>query len=244
MQIKNSVVLITGASSGIGEATARAVVQAGGRAVLLARRQDRLDDLARELGEDVLALPCDVTNSAEAQKAVQIAQKKYGRIDVLINNAGQGLYGAIEDIGIDDFKQLLNLNTIAPLIMMQAVIPLMRKQSAGCIINVSSGATLATYPGSAAYTSSKSALNMISKVARLELADAGITVSLIHPFMTATEFYGSVKSGLSASKEQEAGAVSIAQPPSLSAQMIINLIGTGDEETDLVPKEYGGSFEG
>lgn len=244
MQIKHSVVLITGASSGIGEATARAVVQAGARAVLLARRQDRLDNLARELGEDVLALPCDVTNPVEVQKAVQIAQEKYGRIDVLINNAGQGLYAAIEDIAIEDFQELLTINTVAPLIMMQAVIPLMRKQKAGCIINVSSGATLATYPGSAAYTSSKSALNMISKVARLELADAGISVSLLHPFMTATEFYGSVKSGLSTSKEQEAGAMSIAHPPSLAAQMIVNLIRTGEEETDLVPKEYGGSFEG
>ncbi|GEN26751.1 short-chain dehydrogenase [Halovibrio variabilis] len=244
MEIKNSVVLITGASSGIGEATARAVVQAGARAVLLARRQDRLNALASELGNDVLALPCDVTNPVEVQKAVQIAQERYGRIDVLINNAGQGLYAAIEDIGIEDFREMLNLNTVAPLIMMQAVIPLMRKQGVGCIVNVSSGATLSTYPGSAAYTSSKSALNMISKVARLELADASITVSLIHPFMTATEFYGSVKSGLSIAQEQEVGAASIAHPPSLVAQMIVNLIRTGDEETDLVPREYGGSFEG
>jgi NADP-dependent 3-hydroxy acid dehydrogenase YdfG len=243
MDIKDSVVLITGASSGIGEATARAVVQAGARAVLLARRQDRLDDLASELGNEVLALPCDVTHPVEVQKAVQMAQERYGKIDVLINNAGQGLYASIEEIGIEDFRELLNLNTVAPLRMMQAVIPLMRKQGVGCIINVSSGATLATYPGSAAYTSSKSALNMISKVARLELADAGITVSLIHPFMTATEFYGSVSSGLTTAQEQESGAVSIAHPPSLVAQMIVNLIGTGDEEVDLVPQEYGGSFE-
>jgi len=244
MEIKNAVVLITGASSGIGEATARAVVQAGARAVLLARRQDRLDDLANELGNGVLALPCDVTNPVEVQKAVQIAQERYGRIDVLINNAGQGLYASIEDIGIDDFRALLNLNTVAPLMMMQAVIPLMRKQGAGCIVNVSSGATLATYPGAAAYTSSKSALNMISKVARLELAEAGISVSLIHPFMTTTEFYGAVKSGLSTAQAQEIGAASIAHSPSLVAQMIVDLIRTGDEEADLVPKDYGGSFEG
>jgi NAD(P)-dependent dehydrogenase (short-subunit alcohol dehydrogenase family) len=178
------------------------------------------------------------------QKAVQIAQERYGRIDVLINNAGQGLYASIEDISIDDFRALLNLNTVAPLMMMQAVIPLMRKQGAGCIVNVSSGATLATYPGAAAYTSSKSALNMISKVARLELAEAGITVSLIHPFMTTTEFYGAVKSGLSTAQAQEIGAASIAHSPSLVAQMIVDLIRTGDEEADLVPKDYGGSFEG
>lgn len=243
MQIENSVFLITGASSGIGEATARAVVQAGARAVLLARRQDRLEELAKELGRDILPLPCDVTDRDAVQKAVQIAQEKYGRIDGLINNAGQGLYATIEDIDIAEFRELLNLNTVAPLNMMQAVIPLMRKQQSGCIINVSSGATLATYPGSAAYTGSKCALNMISKVARLELAEAGITVSLLHPFMTATEFYGSVKSGLSTSKAQEAEALSIAHSPSLAAEMIVNLIRTGAAEVDLVPKEYGGSFE-
>tara|TARA_R110002012_G_scaffold166346_2_gene329712 strand:- start:2569 stop:3303 length:735 start_codon:yes stop_codon:yes gene_type:complete len=244
MEIKHSVVLVTGASSGIGETTARAVVKAGARVVLLARRQDRLDDLASELGNNALALPCDVTSPAEVQKAIQIAQERYGRIDVLINNAGQGLYATIEDIDIEEFRELLNLNTVAPLMMMQAVIPLMRKQGAGCIVNVSSGATLATYPGAAAYTSSKSALNMISKVARLELADAGITVSLIHPFMTETEFYGSVKAGLNTAQAQAVGAASIAHPPSLVAQMILDLIRTGDEEVDLVPKEYGGSFEG
>ncbi|MVA82222.1 SDR family NAD(P)-dependent oxidoreductase [Agrobacterium vitis] len=244
MEIQDAVILVTGASSGIGEATARAVAQSGARVVLLARRKDRIDALARELGDEALAVVCDVTCTEDVQQAVQAAIGKFGRIDALVNNAGQGLYGGIEDIGIDDFRKLLNLNSVAPLITMQAVIPFMRKQHAGSIVNVSSGATLAIYPGSAAYTSSKSALNMLSSVARLELADAGIVVSIMHPFITATEFYGSVKSGLDSAKAQEAGTASFAQRPELVAKTILDLIRNGDAQTDLVPKEYGGSFEG
>ena len=145
---------------------------------------------------------------------------------------------------IDDFRDLLNLNSVAPLVVMQAVIPYMRSQGAGSIVNVSSGATLATYPGSAAYTSSKSALNMLSSVARLELADAGIVVSIMHPSITATEFYGSVKSGLASAKAQEAETESFAQPPKLVAEIILGLVRSGEAQADLVPKEYGGSFEG
>jgi NAD(P)-dependent dehydrogenase (short-subunit alcohol dehydrogenase family) len=244
MEIKDAVILVTGASSGIGEATARAAAQSGARVVLLARRKDRIDALARELGDEALAVVCDVTRPEDVQQAVQAAIGKFGRIDVLVNNAGQGLHAGIEDIGIDDFRELLNLNSVAPLIMMQAVIPHMRSRGAGSIVNVSSGATLATYPGSAAYTSSKSALNMLSSVARLELAEAGIDVSIMHPFITATEFYGSVKSGLDSAKAQEAGTASFAQRPELVAKTILDLIRNGDPQADLVPKEYGGSFEG
>lgn len=243
MEINQSVILITGASSGIGEATARAAVKAGAYPVLIARRRDRLMHLAKELGTDVLPLACDVTSPLQVQEAVQAAIDRYGRLDVLINNAGQGLYAPVDTIDIDGFRDLLTVNTIAPLIMMQAVIPYMRKQGKGSIVNVSSGATLATYPGSAAYTSSKSALNMLSKVARLELVGEGIAVSLVHPFITATDFYGSVRSGLHASLEQEAGAAAISHSPSLVGDMILDLVLSGKEEVDLVPREYGGSFD-
>lgn len=243
MNIKNAVVLVTGASSGIGEATARAAWQEGARVVLLARRRDRIEALARELGS-ALAVTCDVTRPEQVNAAVHAAMEKFGRIDALVNNAGQGLHAAIEDIAIDDFREVLNLNLVAPLAMMQAVIPFMRRQGAGSIVNVSSGATLATYPGSAAYTSSKSGLNMLSQVARLELADAGIIVSLMHPSITATEFYGSVKSGLQSARAQEAETVSFAHPPELVAQRIVDLIRNGDAKVDLVPGAYGGSFKG
>lgn len=243
MEINNAVVMVTGASSGIGAATARAAAQSGARVVLLARRQDRIDALAGELG-NALAVACDVTQPAEVKAAVQAAMAKFGRIDVLVNNAGQGLHASIDDIGVDSFRELLDLNLVAPLLMMQAVIPAMREQGAGSIVNVSSGATLATYPGSAAYTSSKAGLNMLSSVARLELADAGIVVSTMHPSITATEFYGAVKSGLHAAKEQESETAAFAHPPELVAEIILSLIKSGAAEADLVPEAYGGSFKG
>jgi len=243
MELKDAVVLVTGSSSGIGEATARAAAKAGARVVLLARREDRIASLATELG-NALAVPCDVTRPEQVHHAVQSAIERFGRIDALVNNAGQGLHGEIEDIGVDDFRALLDLNLIAPLVLMQAVIPIMRAQGAGSIVNVSSGATLATYPGSAAYTSSKSGLNTLSSVARLELANVGIVVSLMHPFMTATEFYGAVKSGAAAAMAQEADMVSFAHKPELVADMILDLIRTGAAQADLVPAAYGGSFKG
>lgn len=243
MEIKDAVVLVTGASSGIGEATARAAARSGARVVLLARREDRIAALAAELG-DALAVACDVTRPEQVRQAVQAVMEQFGRIDALVNNAGQGLHATIEDIGIDDFRDLLALNLIAPLVMMQAVIPHMRHQGCGSIVNVSSGATLRTYPGSAAYTSSKAALNMLSSVARLELAEIGIAVSIMHPSITATEFYGSVKSGLDSARAQEAETTSFAHPPALVADSILDLIKTGDAQADLVPEDYGGSFKG
>ena len=243
MDIKNAVVLVTGASSGIGQATARAASRAGARVVLLARRGDRIEALAQELG-NALAVACDVTQPEQVQHAIDATLATFGRIDALINNAGQGLHTNIEDINIEDFTELLNLNTVAPLAMMQAVIPFMREQGRGSIVNVSSGATLATYPGSAAYTSSKAALNMLSSVARLELAQAGIAVSIMHPSITTTEFYGSVKSGQTSAKAQEAETVSFAHPPELVAETILGLIKSGAAQADLVAKEYGGSYEG
>lgn len=243
MELKDSVVMVTGSSSGIGEATARAAAKAGASVVLLARREDRIASLAAELG-NALAVPCDVTRPEQVHHAVQSAIEQFGRIDALVNNAGQGLHGDIEDIGVDHFRALLDLNLVAPLVLMQAVIPFMRRQGAGSIVNVSSGATLATYPGSAAYTSSKSGLNMLSDVARLELAHSGIVVSLMHPFVTATEFYGAVKSGAETARAQEADMASFAHKPELVAEMILDLIRTGAVQADLVPAAYGGSFKG
>lgn len=243
MEIKDAVVLVTGSSSGIGEATARAAAKAGAFVVLLARREGRIASLAAELG-NALAVPCDVTRPEQVHHAVQSTIEQFGRIDVLVNNAGQGLHGDIEDIGVDDFRALLDLNLVAPLVLMQAVIPFMRQQGAGSIVNVSSGATLAAYPGSAAYTSSKAGLNMLSDVARLELADCGILVSLMHPFVTATEFYGAVRSGADTARAQEADMASIAHTPGLVADMILDLIRTGAAQADLVPAAYGGSFKG
>lgn len=241
MEIKQAVVVITGASAGIGEATARAASRAGARVVLLARREDRIQKLAKELPE-ALAVRCDVTDPAQVAHAVKAAKDRFGRIDVLINNAAQGLTATIEKINIKDFQDVLNLNLVAPLITMQAVLPLMRKQGGGSIVNVNSGVTFSAIPGTGAYCASKAGFAALSGVARAELKEAGIAVSTLFPFVTKTEFVDSLKAG----QEEERQLLSnlVAHKPEQVAEKILNLVRTGDERDDLVPRQYGGTYDG
>lgn len=243
MKIENSIILITGASSGIGMATAIAAVQNGARVALFARREDRLRDLASRLGTDALAVPCDVTDAAQIEAGVARVVEAFGRIDALVNNAGRGFYAPVETIDIAAYRALLELNTVAPLAMMQAVIPQMRRQGVGAIVNVSSGATFGILPGAAAYTSSKTALNNLSDVARVELAQEGISVSTLYPFVTDTEFYGAVRDGQDAATAEIRNAGPAVHSAERVAEKILGLIGTGERQDDLVPKEYGGSLE-
>ncbi|MFN3311919.1 MAG: SDR family oxidoreductase [Hyphomonas sp.] len=243
MKIDNSVILITGASSGIGMATAIAAAQAGARVAVLARREDRLRALADRLGPDALVLPCDVTQGAQIEASIAAVLRTFGRLDALVNNAGRGLYAPIDRIDIAGYRALLDLNTVAPLAMMQAVIPQMRRQGVGAIVNVSSGATFGILPGAGAYTSSKSALNMLSDVARLELAEAGISVSTFYPFVTDTEFYAAVSEGQDAAIAEISNIGSSAHAPDRVAEKILDLIRSGECQDDLVPKAYGGSLD-
>lgn len=174
---------------------------------------------------------------------VRAGIEEFGQIDVLINIAGQGLHANIVDIIPDDFPAVLDLNAVAPLVTMQAVIPGMRERRRGSIINVGSGATLAVYAGSAAYTASKAELNMLSSVARLELSDYGIVVSTIHPSITSTEFYGSVRSGDGLAEKQQEDTRSIAHAPDFVADAIFARIRSGEAERDLVPEHFGGRLK-
>lgn len=124
---------------------------------------------------------------------------------------------------------------------MQAVVPLMREQGAGSIINVSSGIIFSPLPETGAYNSSKAALAMLSRVARVELAEAGIAVSVMYPFITATEFIDSIKAGKEPAKALEAGTTAMSDTPEEVAETILDLIRTGDERADLVPERFGGT---
>jgi NAD(P)-dependent dehydrogenase (short-subunit alcohol dehydrogenase family) len=245
VDIENAVVLVTGASSGIGAATARAAAAAGARVVLAARREERIRALAEEL-PGARAVACDVTEARQLAAAVQTAVDGYGRLDVLVNNAGQGLHLPLADVDPDDFRAVLELNVVAALAAMQAVLPVMRSQGAGSIVNVSSGTTLAVRPGAGAYAASKAALNMLSSVARLELADAGIVVSTVYPFITATEFHSSLRAGgLTATTPSEDAPPELRpQRPEQVAEVILELIRSGAERADLVPERFGGSYRG
>ena len=238
MQIEDSVVVITGASSGIGAATARAASRAGARLVLAARREERVRALADELGRAV-AVRCDVTDQAQVDDLAAAAIDAFGRIDVLVNNAGQGLQATVEQLSPDDLRAVLELNLVAPLAMMRAVLPTMRRQGSGSIVNVSSGTTFADVPGTGGYVASKIALERLTAIARNELEGTGISVSTVIPFATSTEFIASIRAGRADAEAMTAGARF--DPPERVAEAILQVIRSGDARVDLVPVAYGGT---
>jgi len=238
VELKDSVVIVTGASSGIGAATARAASRAGARVVLAARREERVTQLADELG-NAIGVHSDVTVQADIESLVQAALDSFGRIDVLVNNAGQGLQATIEQLVPDDFRAVLELNLVAPLALMQAVLPTMRTQGAGSIVNISSGTTFGDVPGTGGYVASKIALERLSAIARNELEGTGITVSTMIPFVTSTEFLSSIRAGRTDAEEMTASAEF--DTPELVADAILDLVRSGDPRADLVPAAYGGS---
>ncbi len=187
MIIRNSIIIITGASQGIGRATAHFLAHKGAKVVVASRSRKELKKLADEL-PDALAVPTDIRKPSNVTHLIEATLKKYGRIDMLINNAGQGMYGPVESIDIEHYHEIIELNLIGALRTMQAVIPCMRNQGFGMIVNVSSRVSKNYFPGLAAYASTKYALNAISLTARTELAPEHIIVSVIYPKMTATNF--------------------------------------------------------
>jgi short-subunit dehydrogenase len=191
MDIQDKVVIITGASEGIGLATARLFAQEGAKVALAARSVDTLTTIVNELHEhhrEAIAVPTDMRNKDAIEAMVDSVFQQYGRIDILINNAGQSVRGNVADVDIDQFRQIFELNVLAPVEAMQALIPKMRQTGGGLIINVSSNVTKMHLPAISAYAATKAALNMISDTAREELASENIRITTMFPGRTATNF--------------------------------------------------------
>ncbi len=187
MDIQDKVVIITGASEGIGLATARLFAQEGAKVALAARSADTLTTVVNELHE-AIAVPTDMRNKDAIKSMVDSVFQRYGRIDILINNAGQSVRGNVADVDIDQFRQIFELNVLGPVEAMQAAIPKMRQNGGGLIINVSSSVTKMHLPSISAYAATKAALNMISDTAREELASDNIRITTMFPGRTATNF--------------------------------------------------------
>jgi short-subunit dehydrogenase len=220
-------VIVTGASSGIGAATARLLHQVGAHPVLAARRGDRLESLGKEL-DGGLAVATDVTDREAIRRLVEATLDRYGRIDGLVNNAGVGLYGRLDELDLDEFTRVLALNVVSVVAMTQAVLAAMRAQRSGRIVNVSSGTTRMVPPGVGGYAATKSALNMLTSVSRKELEADAITVSLVLPSITATEFGGGrYQPG------QQARPGMIVHSPEYVAQVIVRALRTGEERIDI-----------
>ena len=187
MNVKGKVAIITGASSGIGLATAKLLSENGAKMVLAARSLDKLNALSKELPGS-LVIQTDMTDETQIKAMVTKTVEYFGRVDILVNNAGKGYDASIEDTNVNSFCELFNLDVVGPLLAMQLVIPYMRKQGGGSIINISSGTALMAIPNMAAYSSLKRALVGISLTAREELKDDKINVSVVYPYITLTDF--------------------------------------------------------
>jgi NAD(P)-dependent dehydrogenase (short-subunit alcohol dehydrogenase family) len=168
MQIKDHVFIVTGASSGIGLATAIALSDRGAKVALLARSTDALQQLAQKLPGS-LPVTVDITQFDRVREAIGTVHQHYGRVDGLVNNAGRSYAAAVEEIDPALFDEIFHLNVLGPIVAMQAVIPLMRAQGGGSIVNINSGSAFMTVPQYSVYSSSKRALLGFSLTARAEL---------------------------------------------------------------------------
>ena len=232
MEIKNKVIIVTGASGGIGLSTAKLLGSHGAKVALVARSKDKLVALSKEL-PDSFPIVADMSKIKDVDQMIEKVKKHYGKIDILINNAGQGIYGAIENINIDDYKKIIDLNIIGPMEAMQKIIPIMRKQGGGMIVNISSMVSKNYYPYLGAYASTKYALNAISLTARAELEKENIIVSVVHPGMTATDFgKNSIKSDETAKTMQSRNREGMPEPDSADhvASRILFAIQNGEAE--------------
>jgi NADP-dependent 3-hydroxy acid dehydrogenase YdfG len=193
--IEGKVVVITGASSGLGEAAARLLSSLGAPVVLGARRVDRLQKLADELnaaGGKALAMATDVTKAEQVQKLVDAAVEKYGRVDVIINNAGLMPHSPLERRKIEDWDRMIDVNIKGVLYGIAAVLPYMQKQKSGQIINVSSVAGHKVRPNGAVYSATKTAVQVLSEGLRMEVKPYNIRTTVISPGAVESELVDSI----------------------------------------------------
>lgn len=187
---KNAVWLITGTSRGLGRALAEKVLEAGYRAVLTARNTEHLADLVEKFTHTALAVELDVTKSCQIGNALNAAEERFGGVDVLVNNAGYGYLGAIEEGDDEGVRALFETDLFAPLNMVKAVLPGMRSRRHGHIVNITSIGGLVTYPGVGYYHMVKFGLEAMSETLAKEVAPLGISVTAVAPGAFRTDFRG------------------------------------------------------
>jgi NADP-dependent 3-hydroxy acid dehydrogenase YdfG len=191
--LSGKVAAITGASSGIGEATALALAGAGAAVALAARREDRIDRLARRIeseGGRAVAIPTDVSKEEEARRFVEQANEQLGRLDVLVNNAGLMLLGPVYGADVADWRRMVEINMLGLLYCTHAALPIMGSQGAGHIVNISSVAGRNATFGAAVYNLTKFGVNGFSEALRQELAAANVRVTVVEPGYVETELQG------------------------------------------------------
>jgi clavulanate-9-aldehyde reductase len=188
--LSGQVVAVTGASSGIGEATALACARAGAAVALAARRVERIEALAKQIEGDggrAIAVRTDVGDEAQANAFIERAHRELGRLDVLVNNAGVMLLGPIENAPTEEWRQMIHANVFGVLYCTHAALPLMHAQGSGHIVNISSVAGRVARAGSGVYNLTKFGVGAFSESLRQEAVESGVRVTLIEPGAVATE---------------------------------------------------------
>ena len=189
MTLAGKTAVVTGASSGIGEATARLLAREGCSVVLAARREDRLNALAADLGEGTLAAPTDVTDPAACAALVARTVERFGSMEILVNNAGLGLYGSVAEGDPEDWRKMFDVNVLGVLYVTRAAVRQMLRQGAGDLVFVSSlaGRRVPRADGTV-YAATKHAVNAIAEGLRMDVHEKGIRVINVEPGLVRTEF--------------------------------------------------------
>ena len=238
-RLDQQVVIVTGASAGIGEAGVRMLAREGATIVLVARRKARLDQLKQEIeagGGRALAVEADITSAEDRRRIVRETLSAFGRIDALVNNAGYGQRGPIELVPVEAIRRNFETNLFSLIALTQLIIPIMREKGSGRIVNISSVAGRIASPLSSVYDATKHALEAVSDGLRGELAPFGIKVVIIEPGFIVTEFLD-VANEVSREVVEQAGpyAASIARR-NQSMQRLRKMAGTPDDIGKLIVK--------
>lgn len=192
MDFKDKVVLITGASSGIGKETAIQFAKKGSNVILIARRKEKLEQIADNLKKfniSTLVCECDVSNKLQVEKMSQLVLEKYGSIDILINNAGFAIYGSVSDLTIEEIESQMATNYFGMIYCIKNFLPSMLSKKSGHIVNVASVAASFGLPGIASYCASKFAMLGFSEGLKHELKGTGIGITVVSPIMVRTDFF-------------------------------------------------------
>lgn len=190
--MEDKVWFITGASSGFGRGVLERILAGGASAVAVARNIGSLDVLAKHHGDRLLVLKADVRVTADVDAAVVQAEEKFGRIDILLNNAGHGLFGSAEEVTEAELQNVFETNVFGAMRVVRAVLPVMRAQGTGHIINISSAVGHASMAFAGAYAAIKHAIEALSEALQIEVAPHGIRVSIVNPGYFSTGFAGSM----------------------------------------------------
>jgi short-subunit dehydrogenase len=237
MKLQDKVAVITGASMGIGESMARLFLQEGAKVVLCARDLARTRAAEQRIGggTSTLSLSCDVSQRGQVEAVVAETVKRFGRIDIWVNNAGYGLNDAVAEMDMAELRRMFDTNLFGAIECMQAVVPVMRKQGGGDIVNISSVSGHISTPYMSGYAATKHAMNAIGKAARMELQRQNINVLTVCPGYIATDF---VKNMVKGKRPERVGSsVKYAVGPEVVAQATLKGLLKRKREV-IVPRIY------